>query len=71
MNYRSRRVLHVITTMNLGGAEKQLLILMREQVSLGHEVYISIMKPNAELQGKVNDSGVTTLSVGMNLSTLM
>ena len=71
MIYRSRRVLHVITTMNLGGAEKQLLILMREQVSLGHEVYISIMKPNPELQGKVNDSGVITLSVGMNLSTLM
>lgn len=70
MNSKSRKVLHVITTMNLGGAEKQLLILMQEQVSLGHQVYISIMKPNPELQEKVNAYGVITLSVGMNLSTL-
>jgi len=71
MNSKRRIVLHVITTMNLGGAEKQLLILMREQVNLGYEVYISIMKPNPELLEKIHAYGIKVLSVGMNLCTLM
>ncbi|ASY20714.1 glycosyltransferase [Candidatus Planktophila dulcis] len=42
-------VVHVITTIERGGAENQLLILVREQVSLGLTVTVIPLKGNPEL----------------------
>ena len=38
------RILHIITTIERGGAEKQLLILAKEQIALGYEVEIIYLK---------------------------
>lgn len=37
-------VVHLITTVERGGAEKQLLILCREQIRLGHQVMVLYLK---------------------------
>jgi glycosyltransferase involved in cell wall biosynthesis len=42
-------VLHLITTIKRGGAENQLLILVREQIKLGLEVHIAFLKEDPEL----------------------
>jgi glycosyltransferase involved in cell wall biosynthesis len=52
------RVLHVITTIELGGAEKQLLILAREQVALGAEVHIAYLKGNPDLRLSFEAQGI-------------
>ena len=43
-------VFHVITTINRGGAENQLLVLAREQIKLGLEVHIIYLKGEPELE---------------------
>ncbi len=59
---KSKKIIHLITTIERGGAEKQLLVLAREQVELGLEVEIIYLKGIPELkkdfetaQCKVND----------------
>ena len=44
------RVIHIITTLNFGGAEKQLVILAREQITLGYEVFVVPIKGLGELE---------------------
>jgi glycosyltransferase involved in cell wall biosynthesis len=53
------KILHVITTIERGGAEKQLLILSREQRNRGYEVTVVYLKGNPELELEFLDSGVT------------
>lgn len=53
------KVLHVITTIEMGGAEKQLLILCKEQVQLGLTVELIYLKGKPELKSKFEDVGVT------------
>jgi len=62
------RVFHVITTIERGGAEKQLLILVREQIALGYEVEIIYLKGKPELEPDFLESGATVnnLLVGKN-----
>jgi glycosyltransferase involved in cell wall biosynthesis len=62
------RVFHVITTIERGGAEKQLLILVREQISLGYEVEIIYLKGKPELEREFLESGasVNHLLLGKN-----
>lgn len=43
-------VFHVITTINRGGAENQLLVLAKEQVQLGLQVHIVYLKGEPELE---------------------
>lgn len=43
-------IIHVITTIERGGAENQLLILVREQISLGFKVEIWFLKGRPELK---------------------
>ena len=43
-------VLHVITTINRGGAENQLVVLVREQVKSGLDVTIVYLKGEPELE---------------------
>lgn len=43
-------VIHVITTIEMGGAEKQLLVLVREQRQAGRAVSVLYLKGNPELK---------------------
>jgi glycosyltransferase involved in cell wall biosynthesis len=56
-----KSVTHVITTIELGGAEKQLLILVEQQICLGYEVTVVFLKGNPELSDKFRDVGVKEL----------
>jgi glycosyltransferase involved in cell wall biosynthesis len=53
-----KSVTHVITTIELGGAEKQLLILAEQQVLLGYDVSIVFLKGKPELSDAFNQVGV-------------
>jgi glycosyltransferase involved in cell wall biosynthesis len=50
-------ITHVITTIELGGAEKQLLILAREQVKKNHDVRVIYLKGQPELSNEFNSCG--------------
>lgn len=58
----NRRVLHIITTIELGGAEKQLLILCEEQIKEGKEIEIISLKGTPQL---ANDF----FKIGVKIST--
>ena len=45
----SNKVIHLITTIERGGAEKQLLTLASEQVQLGMKVEVIFLKGKSEL----------------------
>jgi glycosyltransferase involved in cell wall biosynthesis len=55
-------IIHVITTIELGGAEKQLLILVRNQRKFGHRVTIFYLKGKPELRDAFEKLGVKVLS---------
>ena len=55
-------IIHVITTIELGGAEKQLLILVRNQRKFGHSVTIFYLKGKPELRDAFEKLGVKVLS---------
>jgi glycosyltransferase involved in cell wall biosynthesis len=44
------KIFHIITTIDRGGAENQLLLLAKMQVLLGHKVYIFYLKGKSELK---------------------
>jgi glycosyltransferase involved in cell wall biosynthesis len=50
-------VFHLITTINRGGAENQLLILAKEQVKQGFEVHVVYLKGEPELETEFNIIG--------------
>jgi glycosyltransferase involved in cell wall biosynthesis len=52
-------ILHVITTIELGGAEKQLLTLVERQVACGYLVHVVYLKGNPKLEGEFLKLGVT------------
>jgi glycosyltransferase involved in cell wall biosynthesis len=54
-------ILHVITTADIGGAEKQLLILAREQIKQGKGVSVLYLKGRGELNDDFRCSGVTVI----------
>lgn len=54
-----KKIYHVITTINRGGAENQLLILVREQVSIGLEVHVFYLKGEPELENDFRLAGAT------------
>ena len=43
------RILHLITTIELGGAEKQLVVLTKQQKLMGHDVHIIPLKGKQDL----------------------
>ena len=51
------RIIHVITTIERGGAEKQLLILVREQTKAGNHLEVFYLKGEPELKGEFEASG--------------
>lgn len=52
------RILHIITTIERGGAENQLLILAREQITQGHQVTVMPLKGRLELQSDLMASAI-------------
>ena len=54
----SNKVTHVITTIERGGAEKQLLTLASEQVQSGLKVEVIFLKGKPELKKEFEESGV-------------
>jgi glycosyltransferase involved in cell wall biosynthesis len=59
----SNKVTHLITTIELGGAEKQLFILARNQIMQGLKVEVFYLKGKPELKTKFEDSGVKVNSL--------
>lgn len=51
------KIHHVITTINRGGAENQLLVLVREQIKSGMEVSVLYLKGDPELEQDLSDAG--------------
>lgn len=58
MNTKVIRILHVITTIELGGAEKQLLTLVEKQVESGLHVHIIFIKGKPDLMFAFKGLGV-------------
>ena len=59
-------VLHVITTLDMGGAENQLLLLVREQIKLGYKVRVVPLKGSNELEAKFLKCGASVDSDFIN-----
>lgn len=59
----TRDVLHIITTIDRGGAENQLLVLIDEQVRLGYKVAVAAIKGNSALSAELNKLGVTFIDL--------
>jgi glycosyltransferase involved in cell wall biosynthesis len=56
------RVLHVITTLDRGGAETQLLELVSQQIRLGNEVTLAYLKGSGTLVGDFVELGATVIA---------
>lgn len=52
------KICHVITTIERGGAENQLLILCKEQRLLGYEIKVIFLKGKPDLLGSLENVGV-------------
>lgn len=64
-------VTHVITTIEMGGAEKQLLILTSAQVKSGRSVRVFFLKGKPELLSDFEKSGVVVSSLLANKSFIV
>jgi glycosyltransferase involved in cell wall biosynthesis len=58
-----KKIIHLITTIEFGGAEKQLLILARNQIKKGLNVEVFYLKGEPELKTKFEDTGVKVNSL--------
>lgn len=61
-------ILHLITTIERGGAEKQLVILARNQTKLGNKVTVLPLKGNPHLYNEFIESGVNVELNAINKS---
>jgi len=59
-------ILHVITTIDRGGAENHLLELARAQVKTGHKVTVAYLKGAAEQKENFRSAGVEVIAGGKN-----
>ena len=66
----SNKVTHLITTIERGGAEKQLLTLASEQVQSGLKVEVIFLKGKSELKKEFEESGVEVNSLLVEKSFL-
>ncbi len=64
----TKTIVHLITTIERGGAEKQLVVLVNEQILLGFKVEIVYLKGKPELQFELEDLGATVSKVIANQS---
>jgi hypothetical protein len=49
-------ILHLITTIDRGGAEKQLFVLTMQQIMMGHEVHVVPLKGKFRSTGGISGS---------------
>ena len=61
-----KKIIHLITTIEFGGAEKQLLILAANQIKQGLEVEVFYLKGEPELKTKLENVGVKVNSLLVN-----
>ena len=61
-----KRIVHVITTLDKGGAENQLAVLIREQISKGYEVNVIPLKGNNELESDLFRIGAKITDIVRN-----
>lgn len=54
-----KSVFHIITTISRGGAENQLLVLVKEQVELGLDVHVVYLKGEPELEAEFLQAGAS------------
>lgn len=64
------KVLHVITTINRGGAENQLVVLVREQVKSGLDVTVIYLKGEPELEQEFLAAGAKILHDIVNMKPI-
>lgn len=62
-----KSVFHVITTINRGGAENQLLVLAQQQVDSGRRVFVIPLKGGAELAPEFEKLGAKVITSLLNL----
>ncbi len=62
------KILHLITTLERGGAEKQLVVLARNQRILGHCVYAASLKGNFELEQELVGAHINVIDKLRNVS---
>jgi glycosyltransferase involved in cell wall biosynthesis len=65
---KSKKIIHLITTIERGGAEKQLLTLVREQVKSGLGVEIFYLKGAPELKNEFENCGAAVNQTLLNKS---
>lgn len=63
-------VVHCITTLSLGGAEKQLLILVKAQINSGRKVTVIFLKDSPDLKNDFLDLGAQVLEILSNKNFL-
>lgn len=63
---RVKKIRHLITTIELGGAEKQLLTLVREQIRSGLNVEILYLKGEPELKKSFENCGASVNQILLN-----
>lgn len=61
-----KSILHIITTIERGGAENQLLVLVNEQIKLGHKVFVLPLKGAPELQAEFETIGANVITELLN-----
>lgn len=66
-----KKVVHLITTINRGGAENQLLTLVREQLKLGYSVEVLPLKGEPELLEEFISIGATVNLCLANLNPIL
>lgn len=71
MSKSKKTILHVITTISLGGAEKQLVVLTKEQVILGHKVIVVYLKGNPILEEDFEKNNVIVLKDLVNVHPIV
>ena len=60
---QATRIVHLITTIQFGGAENQLLILAENQIKQGFDVEVFYLKGKPELQARFEKAGVKVNSL--------
>ena len=65
-----RPVLHVISTIERGGAENAVLALANAQVKAGYEVIVFPLKGSPELENDFKSKGVTVHGKALNVHPL-
>lgn len=65
------RILHVITSINRGGAENQLMSLVRLQRAAGHELKVAYLREEGEWREEMESIGVEVSDLDMRTSRVL